>query len=528
MADGDGCLLESICEHQEGESDIATAKAEFEKDHALAKRTHQAELAANKAAADDAAACFNEEIFAASADSKEVALDRLVTELSSGEWLSWLPTNSMTQLQQNLARTVLTGFLQTQRQQDVSPIPPNIPTAVVGAWSHQDGHIPDTPSVPAGVPSVLDQYFGVVSGRPSQSLTVTPQPGVRDHSRNAGSGAMLDVMLCLISGELNVSHGRIGRQYLLWTIVLLALVCLLVDIARQSQVFVAVLLLGPVLELICCIVAVFSLRANKIWLLMGSRMALMEVIAGDLVSSWKQESSRALRVPLLLWAMDVAAQIACNVWGQKLRAELTTYPWLSLVSRQISGALFTAIIICQIHASSHLTLIVQRFCVSNVIRFDAAEGVEAWNVLQALSTHACATIEFSILATRAAAFARMLLLGCLVMFEAPPFRVDFWGMIQVLSVLARVLAVFYSAGKAAHFTSECSHAVRFINSLCIHNKLDEEGRLQLVSFMKTSAAGFYFMETRIALVDVVLAGCASFVCFVFILSHFGLSISDSL
>ena len=90
--------------------------------------------------------------------------------------------------------------------------------------------------------------------------------------------------------------------------------------------------------------------------------------------------------------------------------------------------------------------------------------------MQSLLRQACGTIEFSILATYIAVFARLMLLGCVAVLDPQPSGITVvWTMIHVVPLFTRALAVLYCAFQATAVTTACSNAVQLVNSLCIQD-----------------------------------------------------------
>jgi len=147
---------------------------------------------------------------------------------------------------------------------------------------------------------------------------------------------------------------------------------------------------------------------------------------------------------------------------------------------------------CMIYICRALAVIIDRFCCELANLPDLSQAMKTWNILQAVMLKTSSSVEGSFVAMLlAVAFAVPLSLADFLMLGAhlgalPPI------VPGVLIILLFVRAFMV----AASITDKCARVPALVNSLCF-GLGKEHRRHLLVSYIGSSAAGFYVCEIRL-------------------------------
>lgn len=235
-------------------------------------------------------------------------------------------------------------------------------------------------------------------------------------------------------------------------------------------------------------------------------------LRADKLEAWEETWSSDRTITVLLWLGSVMARITSS---QSVRA--VGYLWLVVagdtndrdhgacdwwldVVQVVSFAIVSGIVVsiaCFLHhLCRSLTIMVDHFCCETILSPDMSAAMHEWNVLQAVMRKISAAMSLC--------FCTLVLAGSCV---GPMLVADFLLDQQVLPVdLVPSGLVMISVARmvfsAAAITEKCEHVPSLINAFSF-GMVEGQARETLVNYIIHSAAGFYVLDMRLTLANVL-------------------------
>lgn len=258
-----------------------------------------------------------------------------------------------------------------------------------------------------------------------------------------------------------------------------------------------------------------SLWWHRIKNLVGDHPKSLDVYADNhgFGTIWHQKSLRHLACILTLWVGEVILQLLVAARPDAFEDFVcedgdTVNRFVRLIPASICSIIFMVLCYSVAHFSSVLGLMVDNFCTCFGETGDVPNGVQDWNVLQAILRKTALTLDTCIVMLQTSVAAGLLFMGAAVLVgglgtEACGHR---WWMIGLARVMIKFLMVAFCSSIAAAVSQKCARAPPLVNSIIAHagSEVDTH-RSYLVTYMRNSEAGFYIKGVRFTFIEVMKA-----------------------
>mmetsp|Transcript_13944 Transcript_13944/g.42951 ORF Transcript_13944/g.42951 Transcript_13944/m.42951 type:complete len:614 (+) Transcript_13944:3-1844(+) len=220
---------------------------------------------------------------------------------------------------------------------------------------------------------------------------------------------------------------------------------------------------------------------------------------------WGWQSRQHSLVAIALWAVAVVMRAVANFHGKLdlFVMDGVDHRWAAgsgTIAFAIVAGMFTAMVLCLLHITNALVMMVDSFCGKFMEDPDIPERIQDWNEVQALLRRASGATTPCFLALHTTA---LVIVG-LGLWEAVIGEVALHGSACIVAWLIAfapaalaVLQVGQLLPRAAEVTSRCARAPAFINSLDISGLAVDIRRQYMVDYVVNSDAGFYVNEAKL-------------------------------
>lgn len=262
---------------------------------------------------------------------------------------------------------------------------------------------------------------------------------------------------------------------------------------------------------------VLSLRMKEIETVLGPANRPLDSYARNygfigewrVVSMWRFFASGGLFAVMVLCRLAAYAGGGCPeaLGGSRvIDGELDLYNLQALVAFILISGLMTAITYCQLHVCCWMELSVDKFCFRFFSDKDITNGINEWNILQAILRRAADKLDSCFLAIGTSVLLQVLLTGMELMLGAQSEvdATDLQGHCQILWcgwMMPPVLMLLMIFFRAAAVTEKCSRVPALVNSWTFEDEPGSQidhGRQYAVQYIMHSGAGFYVKGVRLS------------------------------
>jgi len=231
--------------------------------------------------------------------------------------------------------------------------------------------------------------------------------------------------------------------------------------------------------------------------LLGSREAVLVGYARRvrLLHPWSQVSTWQCGMLIFAWtlAMIVRTLSSAQLPDGSLHLPRDGSYYLRLAGFAFASGLFGVLTYSLLHVMVLLTMMVDAFCFRFVEEPHLEEGVQNWNILQAVLRRASGALEVGFLAMQTTTLMTALVGLTAVVVSTDNPRQPVMLLLAAAPLNTVSARLFF---KASEVTEKCTRVPSLINSLSFGRDVDLR-RHYLVQYITYSAAGFYVKEVRL-------------------------------